>query len=507
MATLLEELEGWKGRYGESPAPLLRLLEKAETARFPSPQELIRLHEALLFLRAYPHSQPVAQACDALLAGFRHRVEALEEGAEALEEPEVSGIAGTGVTAIFSYDAARALAARHGAEIDIAWEDCPEPDRFGPLLAAVFPAAREEWPVEAHFPARAWIEGAKKPGQTCLQWILAKLERLEGGKARRAELYDSAKVMLSWRLGDSRTTRTHMRRGEALFFHTEPLIPRRAVRLEAEFAGPELPVRRLGATEARQALAMIHDTSAVRYRELYGFNFPDLRRVYSTDAGRGLEILFFGAEPGVRLPLRAYHAGMFFKNGVPAGYVEVLSFFERAEVGFNLYYTFREGETAWIYAKVLQLCRQLLGVTAFWVDPYQIGHENEEAIESGAFWFYRKLGFRPVIPEVARLAEREERRLQAHPGARTPPRLLRRLAVSPMIYETAGASIGDWDKFHIRRLALAEWPGQVLRRFEACAKLKHSGEEARYLRALQADAWLREQMLRLGSGGAADFAG
>lgn len=506
MATLLEELEEWKRRYGESPEPLLRLLERAETARFPSPQELIRLHEALLFLRAYPHSQAVAQACDALLAGFRQRVEALEDDPEALEEPEVSGIAGSSVTAVFSYDAARALAARHGEEIDIAWEDCPEPDRFGPLLAAVFRAAREEWPVEAHFPARAWVEGAKKPGQTCLQWILAKLERLESPRERRAELYDGAKIMLSWQIGDSKAARTRMRRGPAVFFHETPLIHRRNVRLEAEFAGPEMPVRRLGAAEAREALAMIRDTSAVRYRELYGFNFADLRHMYSADAGRGVEILFFGAEPEARLPLRAYHGGMFFKNGVPAGYVEVLSFFERAEMGFNLYYTFREGETAWIYAKVLQLCRQLLGVTAFWVDPYQIGHENEEAVESGAFWFYRKLGFRPVVRQVARLAEREERRLQAHPGARTPAHLLRRMAESPMIYEPPGASAGDWDHFHIRLLALAEWPGQVKRRFEACEKFKRSGEEARYLRALQADAWLRAEMLRLGSGSAADFA-
>jgi hypothetical protein len=506
MATLLEELEGWKRRYGGEPEPLLRLLDEAGRTSTRTAAELIRLHETLLFLRAYPPSRAVAEACDALLAGFRQRVQALEEGAEALEEPEVSGIAGTAVTAIFSYEAARALAARHGTEIDIAWEHCPEPDSFGPLLAAVFPAAREEWPVEAHFPARAWVEGAKKPGQTCLQWILSKLERLEGPRERRAELYGSARVMLSWRLGDSRATRTRMRRGEAAFFHTEPLIPRRAVHLEAEFAGPELPVRWLSATEAREALAMIHDTSAVRYRELYGFNFPDSRRVYSADAGRGVEILFFGAAPEVRLPLRAYHAGMFFKNGVPAGYVEVLSFLERAEVGFNLYYTFREGETAWIYAKVLQLCRQLLGVTAFWVDPYQIGHENEEAIESGAFWFYRKLGFRPVVPEVAQVAQREERRLQAHPGARTPARLLRRLAASPMIYESPRAPIGDWDRFHIRRLALAPWPLRVRRRFEEHARLKRTGDETRYLRALQADEWLRAEILRLGSGSAADFA-
>lgn len=499
MATLLEEHAGWKRRYGEDPKPLLRLLRKAARTHFAAAEELIRLHEVLLFLRAYPHSKAVAPACDSLLAGFRARVEALGEGAEALEEPEVSGIAGSAVTAVFSYEAARALAARHGAQIEISWDDCPEPDRFGPLLAAVLPATREEWPVEAHFPARAWVEGAKRPGQTSLHWILSRLEKLNGPDARRAELYDGAKIMLGWRVEDSRAARTHMRRGQAVFFHGEALIPRGNVSLEAEFAGPKLPVRRLGAGEAREALAMIQDTSAVRYRELYGFNFPDLRHVYSVDAGRGMEILFFGAAPEARLPLRAYHAGMFFKNGVPAGYVEVLSFFERAEVGFNLYYTFREGETAWIYAKVLQLCRQLLGVTVYWVDPYQVGHENEEAIESGAFWFYRKLGFRPVAPAAARRAEREGRRLQAHPGERTPARLLRRLAESPMIYEPPGAVCGDWDRFHIWRLAQAKWPPRVRRRFEECAKLKRSGEEAGYLQALQADARLRAEMLRLGS--------
>jgi len=33
----------------------------------------------------------------------------------------------------------------------------------------------------------------------------------------------------------------------------------------------------------------------------------------------------------------------------------------------------------------LRLLRQFLGVTVFSIDPYQVGHENEEGIESGAF--------------------------------------------------------------------------------------------------------------------------
>ncbi len=105
------------------------------------------------------------------------------------------------------------------------------------------------------------------------------------------------------------------------------------------------------------------------------------------------------------------------------------------EVGVNLYYTFRQGETAWLYARLLKLFHERFRVSSFFVDPYQLGHENEEAIESGSFWFYYKLGFRPESPEVARLAERELPKIAADPGYRTRPATLRRLAAGPVVYE------------------------------------------------------------------------
>jgi hypothetical protein len=157
--------------------------------------------------------------------------------------------------------------------------------------------------------------------------------------------------------------------------------------------------------------------------------------------------------------LRAYHAALIFKNGVPVGYFEGLSIFERLESGFNLYYTFREGETAWLYARILRLMRQLLGVTVLSIDPYQIGHENEEGIESGAFWFYRKLGFRPTRPDLLKMAVSEERRLSADPSRRTSARTLRRLAAGHMLFELSDASAaagkGEWDQFQIRNVGLA----------------------------------------------------
>jgi hypothetical protein len=234
-------------------------------------------------------------------------------------------------------------------------------------------------------------------------------------------------------------------------------------------------------------LDLILDTSAMRCRELYGFSHPDETGVFHADASRGVEIFFFGVPPEWRLPVRAYHAGMFFKNGVPAGYVELLSLFERAEVGFNLYYTFREGESAWLYAQLLRLFRQVLGVNCFSVDPYQIGFENPEAIASGAFWFYRKLGFRPLEPEVARLVEREERRMRQTPGYRSSPTTLERLAKGYVILEGPSAEAGAWDKFRVRNFGLAveramanrfEGDSERMRRAASLYAARHLGIES-----------------------------
>jgi hypothetical protein len=94
-------------------------------------------------------------------------------------------------------------------------------------------------------------------------------------------------------------------------------------------------------------------------------------------------------------------------------------------------------------------------VNCFSVDPYQIGDENPEAIDSGAFWFYRKLGFRPVEPHLAALARREEARIAGRPGYRSSRRTLQRLAKGHVLFEGPGPDAGQWDRFTIRNLGIA----------------------------------------------------
>jgi hypothetical protein len=240
-----------------------------------------------------------------------------------------------------------------------------------------------------------------------------------------------------------------------IFYHQSPLIQRREISFSEELEKPPASFQKLTAKEGESAVHMTREASTVRYRELYGFTHGDPRLVLKVDVGRGVVLFIIGVPPERRLPLRAYHAAMIYKNGVPVGYFEGLSLFERMESGFNFYYTFRDGETAWIYARTLNVFRHLVGVTAFSIDPYQVGYENEEGIESGAFWFYRKLGFRPTRPSLLQLTEGEERKIAGHKSYRTSKRTLRRLAGGSMIFQLNEAEAGDWDSFQVRNIGLA----------------------------------------------------
>jgi len=240
------------------------------------------------------------------------------------------------------------------------------------------------------------------------------------------------------------------------FFHKSPLIARRDISLTRELLSPPIPIEKLSRAQGEKILDFARETSAVRYRELHGFTYGDARRVLKADLGRGTLVYVMDVPAENRLPLRAYHAAMMFKNGVPVGYFEGLSIAERMESGFNLYYTFRDGETAWLYARILRLMRQLLGVTVFSIDPYQAGHENEEGIESGAFWFYRKLGFRPVKPELLKLTRAEEAKVAKNPSYRTSAATLRKLAAGHMLFELFERRPGRrWDHFETRNIGLA----------------------------------------------------
>jgi len=412
----LDQLAEMKGQFGSlAAAKTAALLEKLKRTRLRKPADLIRLHEVVLFLRAYPQSPRVLRQADQILFSFAQRLPANQD---AFADPDISGIAGTVVSTNFSYEFARSLLTRHAVTID--WENFEHPERLAPALKRLIPESRDDWAVEAYPDWRGWFE----KGRGSLEWLLNHMT---------PEIYDLLEIPIRWDPGTD--SRSHLRLPRRdIFYHDGSFLKREPDMIAKILAAPPIPREILNTPWACKIAGVIVDASAVRYRELYGFLHPDLARIEYAFLGRGVDVFLFGTALEHQLPLRDYLGGMFFKNGVPIGYIEGLIRDANMEVGFNLYYTFREGETAWLYMMLLKLCRELTGVSTFSVDPYQIGHDNEEAIASGAFWFYRKLGFVPELKQLWRLLAREEHKIESHPAYRTPPATLRKLAAGRLVY-------------------------------------------------------------------------
>jgi len=471
---LLSDLEAARYRFGpRSSEIVLKLLRELDAARFPDPPSLIRFHEALLFLRAFPQNAAVLRATERIVNDFHRKVEVLRQAGadmDAFDTFEFAGIAGTAMEDTLSFDVARWLVQRMPGKVEIAWDDYEPGRELGNTGPRFLPLLEDDAYVEADTPWRRWLETAGGKKSATAAWLIENFERLTlsdqrspdqpGSDARssvqqKAELYDSLRIPLRWELGNSRITRTrNWKPVRNVFYHDGPLISRSQVSLAQELAKRPPALIRLSPRAGQAVTEQIREIMLVRYRELYGTTLADPRSVVQANLGRGVSIYLWNLPPARRLPLRAYVAGFTAKNGVPINYIEAIGLCEWMEVGFNTFYTFRGGEAGWIYAQVLRCLCHMMGTTCVSVYPYQLGHDNDEAIESGAFWFYRKLGFRPGRADLRELVRREEKKIEADPKYRTPARTLKRLAEGHVFYELPGSEVGAWDTFSTRNIGL-----------------------------------------------------
>jgi hypothetical protein len=456
----LSELEIAKKQYGPGcAAKVERLLRAVGKCQFDDAESLIRFHDALLFLRAFPQSRNVAELAERLLNGIERRVDRLREAGADLDlfdSEEFSGIAGTVIEEDFTYEVTRWLAQRHRREITAEWDIDEQGRQMSSSLPQLVPLLGDDCLVEADTPYLRWLSDAAGGEDRILSWLLERIEKMPLSMLDKTAWYDALRINVAWDLHGSPVSRTRARRNSRqMYYHPDPLLQRKQVSLEQEFSSPSLPLRKLRRKEAESVLDMMREALTVRYRELWGTTRGDPDQVFDVELGRGVHVFACGLLQDRRLPLRAYHAGLTVKNGVPVNYFEAISLFEWVEVGFNTFYAFRDGETAWIYSKLLHLLHQLTGVTCFSVYPYQLGADNEEAIKSGAFWFYRKLGFRPGDPEALAITEREEKKIGAKPGYRTSARTLRKLAAEHAFYEIGNGPLGLWDRFSTRNIGYA----------------------------------------------------
>jgi hypothetical protein len=174
---------------------------------------------------------------------------------------------------------------------------------------------------------------------------------------------------------------------------------------------------------------------ATRARALEAFSYANARDAWLIDDGDGLAYALSGVIAERRHTVAAIYGGLNLRNGVPIGYLQVDVVGRTAALSFNTFDTFRGGEAAFTFARLLAALRHAFGATSFSIEPYQLGQGNEEGIASGAWWFYYKLGFRPRDPATLKLARAELERMRRNRRHRSSAATLRALASQHVFFD------------------------------------------------------------------------
>ncbi|MEW5982565.1 MAG: hypothetical protein AB1806_09360 [Acidobacteriota bacterium] len=434
----LNELAAQKASYGGDSARskllLLRMLQRSALAR---PGQVVLLHEILVFLHAYPDDQYVYAQVRRMLEAFGRRAD-LRRHRKSLES---SGIAGTDTVYPFAASTARWLAGRTGPSLTVEWNSGENTGALETRLPSLTLWAERSVFDEPPLEHRAWLDRLRG-SETDASFLVRRSAARTGTDLLGDQLYDELNLTLRIAAGPRAPDRTRAR------FSGRPLVLQRGLLrtgrpdLRVDMRVPPRGIRPVSGPRAVELIDLSREAMVTRARDLYCFAAADPADVRIADCGDGLEFACMGVRVEQRLLLDAVYGFLTLRNGVPIGYALFGTLWHSAEVAYNVFETFRGAEAAWIYGRLLATVHAMFGVDTITVDPYQLGHHNDEGLESGAWWFYYKLGFRPRDPAVSALARREAERVRRRPGHRTGLPTLRGL-VAANVFFSLGADRDD----------------------------------------------------------------
>jgi hypothetical protein len=426
---LVDALGACASRFGAAARrEKLHLLARLAGTPVTSAAMLDRLHEVLCFLRAYPDDAAVQDAADQALRDIAPRVRRLTSTARARLHD--SGIADTDLDYPFGLPMTSWLATRFPSDVTIAWPKFDGGERLEEALSLLVTPTEGEAFTEGGLGWRRWLRLAGGERRSDLEVLLRLFRAATMSEDAREWLFESLELPIVWRLRGAAPSRTLLRLRDAPTAWHRTELRRGGIELSREIRRPLRPPRPANRALAAAVIEAARASMATRARELHAFANPNADDVLVADPGDGLRIALVGLRPDDRLPLDAYYAYLAFKNGMPISYGGGWGCFGTLEFALNIFESFRQGESAHLIGHILRVYDQVFRMRRVVVDRSQIDESNREALESGAFYFYAKLGFRPIDPEVRGLAEAERSRIARDPGYRSSMAMLKRLGQS-----------------------------------------------------------------------------
>jgi len=406
-----------------------------------STTKLKRSHSELCFQRAFPRTahqrRDAADALDQYENLVNRQPRARRSG---LSD---SGIAGSAVHYRFSFDVALWLARKVPGAVSIDWAKMGDTEALDELLCHILRPSEDEYFFSGEVTTRDWLAAARS-GQigTDFDGLMAQLQD-EITRPFLRQLYDMADIPLIWDMRNDPYSRTRNAFPVGgISARTELRARPRQVRKEIQ--RPVDSITRLSNERGSKLIDVAMASLAARHRETYHFNFANPDEVYLAEVGEGIAIAIFGLLPAHRFALECTMGYLILSNGVPIAYGGASSLFKQVNTGINVFEEYRGSEASYLWVQVMRVYHSLIACTRFVASPYQLGHGNSEALRSGAFWFYYRLGYRPVDAALRRLASAERVKIKHDRNYRSDTKALRKLASCEMHLSLPGSGQGTF---------------------------------------------------------------
>ena len=404
-------------------------------AKFANPtiKQLMSYHELLLFMVAYPDSGEIYQKAIEELKRISKTLKKQSTSNKAKKVLEETGMAYSEVTVPPSLSGAAWMIRKLGKDVTAEW-DSELIDKIGPQLSLFALPSETDGLTNNHYDAMDWMrikagDVKNKQPHLLLQWLVQSVKTTFPVLQQQDQFWEQLAINTRVRLRDPSVSRTLN-----LLPVTNPFIQNTPLLRTTDIIQylSEKNIRIVQPDESRTKSILSSDKAALlaRGRETDPVTYAE--KVTEVILGRGLTVYLLTMHPDRRLPLENYTGFVAYKNGIPVGYGGGWIFGFRCEIGVNIFESFRGGENYLLFAGIMKAYHAVFSVKRFSVAPYQFGEGNPEGIQTGAYWFYYKLGFRSAEKEIAAMAEKEARKMKQHKNYRSSEKTLLRFTESPL---------------------------------------------------------------------------